>query len=65
MYMGLHVRRRLLLPDYSEIWIPSTEFRKILKYQFSLKKIRRVGAELFYADGQTDKHGEAHGRGRT
>jgi len=43
----------------------STDFRKILKYQNSMK-IRAVGTELFHADRQTDRrtdwHDEANSR---
>jgi pyrrolidone-carboxylate peptidase len=43
------------LLDFSEVWILSTNFKKI---QISnLMKIRRVAAELFHADG--------HAEGRT
>jgi len=36
-------------------------FRKILKYQIVMK-IRPVGAELFRADGQTDRYDDAKSR---
>jgi hypothetical protein len=36
---------------------PRQIFEKIVNFH----KIRRVGAELFYADGQTDKHDETDG----
>jgi hypothetical protein len=54
MYVGLHVTYPLLLSDFNEARIFSTDFRKkILKYQISWKSVP-VGAELFHADGQTD-----------
>jgi len=35
MYIGLHVQYPLLLLDFNETWIFSTEIRKILKHQIS------------------------------
>jgi len=37
-----------------------TDFRKVLKSNFM--KFRPVGAELFHADWQTDRHEEASSR---
>ena len=37
-------------------------FRHIFEKYSSLLKIRRAEAELFHADGQTDRHGEANSR---
>jgi hypothetical protein len=54
---SLHVKYPLLLSDFNEFWIFSTDFLKILKYQI-LWKIRPLRPELFHADrrtnGQTD-----------
>ena len=50
---GSFVKSPLFLSDFNEIKIISTDFRKILKYQFFMK-IRPVGAELFHGDGRTD-----------
>jgi len=60
-YIGLHVKCRLLLSDVNEIWILSTDFRKILKI-WNVIKILPTGAELFYADGQTDRHDDVNSR---
>jgi hypothetical protein len=49
----IHVNFPLLLSDFNETWIFSTDFRKVLKYQISWKSFQ-WGAELFHADGQTD-----------
>jgi len=35
MYIGLHVKYPLLLPDFDENWIFSTYILKIVKYQIS------------------------------
>jgi len=53
MFIGLHVKYRLLLSEFNESWIFSTDIRKILRRQI-LMKIRPFGAELFHADGQTE-----------
>ena len=53
MYTRVHVKRPLFLPNFSEICISSTYFRK--KTQISnFIKVRPVGAQLFHPDGQTD-----------
>jgi hypothetical protein len=53
MYNGLHVKYPLFLSDFKHTWTFSTDFRKILIYQISLKSVQN-GAELFHADGQID-----------
>jgi hypothetical protein len=52
MYTGLHVKYPLLLTDFNETLIFSTDFRKMLISNFM--KIRPIRAELFHVDGQTD-----------
>ena len=41
------------MSDFKETWIFSTDFGIKLKPSFI--KIRRVGAELFHAEGRTDE----------
>ena len=57
MYIGPHVKYPLFLSDCNETWSFSTDFRKIYKYEISLK-IPPVRAELFHADGRMDRHNE-------
>jgi len=40
MYIGRHVKYRLFLSDFNETWIFATDFRRILKYQFSWKSVQ-------------------------
>jgi len=57
MYIGLLVKYRLFLSDFDETLIFLTYFRKNPQIS-NFMKIRQVGAELFHADGQTDRHDE-------
>ena len=57
MLSVLHVKYLLFLSDFTETLIFVTGFRTILKY-INFMKIRPVGAELFHADGRTDKETE-------
>ena len=45
--IGLHVKYRLFLSDFYEIFISWTDFRKKKTQISNLTKIRTVGAELF------------------
>ena len=47
MYIGLHVKYRLFLSDFLDLFLQNTPIS-------NFKKIRPVGAELFHADGRTD-----------
>jgi hypothetical protein len=52
IYIGLHVKYRLFLSDFNEIWILATNFRKNSQIS-NFIKIRPVGSDLFHTDGQT------------
>ena len=60
MYIGPHVKYPLFLSDFSETWIFGADFRK--KKSSNFMKACPVEAELFYEDGQTDRHEEANSR---
>jgi len=54
MPIGLHVKHPLFLSDFNETGILSTDFRKMLEYQISLK-IRSVGpSSCMRRGGRTD-----------
>ena len=55
VYVGLHVKYPLFFSDFNESLILSTDFRKTIKYQISLKKTIPMEAELFHADRRTGK----------
>jgi len=54
MYIGLHVQYPLFLSDFSEKWIFSTDFRKILKYQILWKSVR-LGTSSMWTGGRADR----------
>jgi hypothetical protein len=61
MYTDLRAKYSLLLPEFNKTQCFSTDFRKISQVGISLK-IRSVGAELFHADGRTDRQTGEHDR---
>jgi len=58
MYVGLHVKYRLLLSDFKEIWFFSRDLRKILKYQIPWKSVQWEPS----CSMRTDGHDEANSR---
>ena len=54
MYTGLHSNYPLLLSAFNEIWILSTDFRKIHKYKNSWKSVQWESRCSMRMDGQTD-----------
>ena len=59
MYVVLRVSYPLFLSGFDQTWILSTYFGKNAQVS-NLMRIRPVTAELFHADGQTDRHDEAN-----
>jgi hypothetical protein len=54
MYIGLHVKYPLFLSDCNETLTFSTDFRKILKCQMSLKSLQWETSCSMRTDGQAD-----------
>jgi len=61
MHIGLHVKYPLFLSNFHETLIFWTDFRRNAQIS-NLMKIRLVGAELLYADGQTYGHDKVNNR---
>jgi len=59
MYIGLHIQCPLFLSGLSDACSFLTDFRKILGYK-CLQNSDPFGAELFHADGQTDRQKDRH-----
>jgi hypothetical protein len=53
MCTGVHAKEPLLLSEFNQTWIFSTDFRKIPKYQISWKSIQRQPSCSIRVDGQT------------
>ena len=66
MYIGLHVKYLLVMPEFNKTWIFSTDFRqkknKPLKYQFLWKSIQLEPNFSIRKDGRTDIHDEGNSR---
>ena len=45
----------LIAPDFNQIWIFSTDFRQILKYQISCNSVRWELSCVMRTDGQTER----------
>ena len=58
MYIGLHAKYPLFLSAFKQTWIFLNKFSENPPISNSVK-IRLVGAELFHADRQTDRHDES------
>jgi len=53
MYFSLHVKYPLFLSDFNDIWILTTGFWKILKYQISLKSVQWKQSRSMRTDRRT------------
>jgi len=59
MHKFIHVTCPLLLSDFNETLIFSTEFRKMIKYQLSLNSVHWEPSCSMRMGEQTDRYGEA------
>ena len=62
MWKRLHVKYPLLLSDFIETWIFSTDFRKMLNYQVSSKSVHWEPSCFMRTERRTDWHDEANSR---
>ena len=67
MGKSLHVKYSLLLLEFNDNWISSTDFRKTTKYQFHQypsngSRVVPCGQTNRETDGRTDEHNEANSR---
>jgi len=60
MYSSLYVKYPLYLSDFSDTWIFSTYFRKILRYKISWKSVHRGPSCSMRTDRQTDIRDESN-----
>jgi len=57
MHLGIHVKYPLFLSDFNELKFSWQISKKKSQIQ-NLMRIHPVGAQLFHADGRTDRHDE-------
>jgi len=57
-----NVKYPLLLSDFNETWIVSTDFRKVFKWQISWKSVVWDTSSSMRTDGRTDGHDEVSSR---
>jgi hypothetical protein len=60
MYMSLHVNYTLFFSDFSETWIFSTHFRKMLEYSISWKSVQWEPKCSIRSDGRTERYDNAN-----
>ena len=58
LYIGLHVKYPLFLSDFTETWISSPDFRKILKYQISRRFVQWGPSCSIRTDGRTGRRAD-------